>query len=186
MNLFAVELRALHGYLMKTPEVRSVDIQRQLPGTLTIRINERQAIARLLSQPLVLDRDGHVFRFKPAMAALPLITGWSLPGLPDSGRITDQPVLDALTLLDLCARPRWSAVRLQSIDVAHPEYLELRLAGGERVWFGRSRWEERLDKLTSILKTQAERGQPIAFLDLTVDRNIPVQVALPAGAEGWR
>ncbi len=186
MNLFAVELRALHGYLMKTPEVRSVDIQRQLPGTLTIRINERQAIARLMNPPQVLDREGHVFRFNSTMEKLPLIIGCSVPGMPASGRITDQPVLDALTMLELCARPRWSTVRPQSIDVAHPEYLELRLAGGERIWLGRSRLEERLDKLAAILKTQAERGQPITFLDLTVDRNIPVQVSLPAGAEGWR
>jgi len=186
MNLFAVALGRMHADLLKTPEVRSVELRRQLPGTLSVRINERQPIARLPGQTLVLDREGYVFRFKPAMAALPLITGWSLPGLPASGRIADPLVADALALLELCAQPRWSSLRPQTLDVAQPDYLELRLAGGERVRLGRTRLADRLNQLAEIQKAQAARGQPLQFVDLSMDRNVPGQPAPPAGAEGWR
>lgn len=186
MNLFAVNLRKLHADLMKIPEVRSVDIRRQLPGTLVFRIDERAALARLTEvQPgvrLAVDREGRVLGQGSWSAALPLITGWPQAGLQPGRRITERQLTDALAVLDLCAGARWSNIRIQAVDVAQPDYLELRLAHGERVWLGRSQLEERLGKLAVMLKALAERGQSLAFLDLTVDRNIPAQPSLPAGA----
>ena len=187
MNLFACNLRAVHAGLMKIPEVQAVDIRRQLPGTLILRIGERTALARLPEdQPgarLAVDREGRVLGQRSWSGALPLITGWPRAGLQPGRRIMERQLRDALTVLELCEKPQRSAIRIQSLDVSKPDYLELRLARGERVWLGRANLEERMDKLGVILKTLAERGQTTAFLDLTVDRNIPVQVVPPAGTE---
>jgi hypothetical protein len=59
--------------------------------------------------------------------------------------------------------------------VRHPEYLDIRLARGERVLFGRTRLEWRLKQLASSLQEAALRGMKITKIDLTVDKNPPVE-----------
>ena len=83
VNLFAINLAKIHADLLTWPVVRSVEIRRQLPDTLVLRVGERVATAMLVTEKmsLPLDRDGHVLVLRAATTRLPVITGGQAPGL---------------------------------------------------------------------------------------------------------
>lgn len=181
-NLFALNLAQIHADLMTLPGVRSAEIRRQLPDTLVVRVGERSAIALVVTDRMSLpvDREGYVLVPRAAVGRLPVILGGQVPGLKPGLQITDAKIRDALTVVDLCETLRLSdQVRIDAINVAHLEIMELRLASGERVPLARNQLEDRLRKLAGAKKTLAERRQVASLIDCSLTRDVPVQLALP-------
>jgi len=181
-NLFALNLAQIHADLMTLPGVRSAEIRRQLPDTLVVRVGERSAIALVVTDRMSLpvDREGYVLVPRAAVGRLPVILGGQVPGLKPGLQITDAKIRDALTVVDLCETLRLSdQVRIDAINVAHLEIMELRLASGERVPLARNQLEDRLRKLAGAKKTLAERRQVASLIDCSLSRDVPVQLALP-------
>lgn len=188
-NLFAVSLsRARRQFLARKPEVRLIVLQRHLPDAMTIEVSERITVARLGRWGSYgIDRDGWVFPVKAGGRDVPVISGCSDAALRPGTR-ADQPVLNAIEVLDACNRTRTGErVRIASIDVGAKGYLELYLAAGERVklaWPGmgtpapeaRTALERKLTQLTNALKASEERGRRLVNLDLTFhDQYVPAQ-----------
>jgi cell division septal protein FtsQ len=187
LNLFALNLATIHADLLTLPGVRSVEIRRQLPDTLIVRVGERSAVALLVTDKMSLpiDREGFLLVPRSAVTRLPVIVGGSVPGLKPGMQVKDVKICDALTVLDLCeAQHLGDTIRVDSINVAHPETLELRLASGERVPLARVQMDDRLRKLASVKKALADRHQVASLIDCSLDRGVPVKLALPvlAGA----
>jgi cell division septal protein FtsQ len=185
-NLFAVDIGQIARNIERTPRVRSAEVRRVLPDKLTIRVQERAALARIAEGatglPMAVDRDGFVLG--PSVGrGLPIISGIAESGLAPGSVIRDPRALDALQALDVCEQTKLGALlRIQAINVKHPDYLDLALASGARVEIGRDRIAWRLEKLADLIATHRELGMELEYADLTVDRNFPVRTRPAAEA----
>ena len=81
--ILSVSLEEMHARLMKLPEVRSVTIRRELPGSLYVSIEERRPIAlwQRAGKYAVIDREGVVLDRDPANmpSSLLLVVGEDAP-----------------------------------------------------------------------------------------------------------
>ncbi len=189
-NLFSFNMRRAHDeFCARTPVVRSVVMERRLPDTLSIEVRERTVMARIGRSPAWgVDREGWLFPLRAIPRDLPVLTG--LPeGRLKAGVRLEPRVTSALDIIETCNRTRLGDdIRIASIDVRSPEFLELSLAGGERVrlaWTGMEQpatpeslaaLERKLQVLAQALRAAELRGRRIANLDLTfTDQYIPAQ-----------
>lgn len=187
LNLFAVNISKIHADLLTLPVVRSVEIRRQLPDTLVLRIGERLAVALLVTDKMNLpvDREGHALVPRAAVARLPVILGGQVSGLKPGIQIVDTKIRDALTVLDLCDILHITdQVRINAIQVNHPDRLELRLTSGEQVLLARTQMEDHLRKLATAKKTLAERRQTATMIDCSLEHSVPVQLSPPTPTVG--
>ncbi len=180
MNLFAIDIAKMRKDLESVPVVSSVTIERRLPDTLVIRTTERSAVARLenaqVGYTLALDREGFVLGPSSVSPQLPAITGSREKGLRPGARVGDPAVKNALHLIELCDQPGFSqVVKIERVDVGQSDYLDIRLSRGERILMTPSAIDARLEKLRESVKHAADMGRAIATIDMTVDKNFPVQ-----------
>ena len=180
MNLFAIDLGQVRDDLASVPIVSAVSVRRKLPGTLEIVVSERIPAARIAGEsigyPLAVDRVGFVLGPKSVSQQLPSITGLQEKGLRPGAQVGDPGIKNALHVLDVCDSPTFSPfLKVKNVDVSHPEYLEVRLQRGECILLSRDNVDTKLTKLCEIMKRTADMGQAIASIDMTVDKNFPVQ-----------
>ncbi len=180
MNLFEIDLGQVRDDLMSVPIVSAVSVRRKLPDTLEVTVSERIPAARLGEEstgyPLAVDQAGFVLGPTSVSQQLPSITGLQEKGLRPGARVGDPGVQNALHILDVCDSPSFSRfLRIKNVDVSHPEYLEVSLQRGERILLSRENVDVKLAKLCEIMKHTADMGQAIAAIDMTVDKNFPVQ-----------
>jgi cell division protein FtsQ len=180
MNLFEVDIEQVRRDLERVPLVRDAEVVRQLPDTLIVRVTERTAIARIGSDDrkyyLAVDRDGYILGPTARSPHLPVITGMRDQGLSPGSVIGESAVADALVAIDLCDDGSLAqSVHIASLGVDNPEYLDLRLAQGERVLLSRENMKAKLDSLADILRTASASGDSVESVDLTVERNFPVK-----------
>jgi len=139
-------------------------------------LEKLEAYAREHIDGDAIDREGHVLGPSSRTPGLPAITGLRDRGLRPGSYLEEQLVRDALSVLDIIDTTRLSQViRVATIDVRHPEYLDIRLRDGERVLMGRDRLDWRLTRLAQSLQTAAQLGRSIMTIDLTVNKNPPVE-----------
>jgi cell division protein FtsQ len=180
MNLFELDIEKIRRDLEHVPLVRSAEVVRQLPDTLIVRVTERAAIARIGRDDrkyfLAVDRDGYVLGPTARSPHLPVITGVDDAGLTPGSVVKESSVADALVAIDICDEPELShAVKIVSLDVDRPDFLDIRLAQGERVLLSRENMKTKLTSLADILTTAANSGDTVESVDLTVERNFPVR-----------
>ena len=180
MNLFAIDLKQVRDDLASVPLVSSVSVRRELPDTLEITVSERIPAARLGEEstgyPLAVDHGGFVLGPTAVSQQLPSITGLQEKGLRPGAQVGDLGVKNALHVLELCDSPSFSRfLKIKNVDVSHPEYLEVSLLRGERILLSRENVDVKLAKLCEIMKHTADMGQAIAAIDMTVEKNFPVQ-----------
>lgn len=178
-NLFQIDIDHVARAIAKTPRVRSVQVRRILPDTLSIEVEERKPIARVAEGagglPTGVDREGVVLG--PNFGrGLPIISGLQEKGLAPGSIIREPAVLDALHLLESVEQMKLGAlVNIQAVGVSHPDYLDVALASGARVQLGRDRIAWRLERLADLITSHRELGSELEFADLTVDRNFPAR-----------
>ena len=180
MNLFAVDLKQVRDDLVSVPIVSAVSVRRELPDTLEITVSERIPAARLGEEstgyPLAVDRGGFVLGPTSTSQQLPSITGLQEKGLRPGAQVGDASVKNALHILELCDSPSFSRfLKVRNVDISHSEYLEVYLLRGERILLSRENVDVKLAKLCEIMKHTADMGQAIAAIDMTVEKNFPVQ-----------
>ncbi len=182
-NLFALNLRMIRDRLESVPVIRSAEVRRELPQTLVVRVDERLALAQIGSSErfaLATDREGVVLGPGSVRPNLPVIVGLRQPGVRPGMRVTDPAFLDALRLLEICARPQVRAhIRVRSVNVQDAENLVVRLEGGEQVRIARAHLESRLAELVGIMQDQQGRGRTAAVINMTGDGQIPPVVQYP-------
>ena len=74
-NILALQTGELLAPALKDPWVRSVDVQRRLPGKLSIAVEEREAAAiwQVQGRQYLIDRDGTVLEETRSKSGLPVI-----------------------------------------------------------------------------------------------------------------
>ncbi len=181
-NLFAINLDETRRALEKVPVIKSVELQRVLPDALIVRVKERVPVARLGADDRInhfaVDGEGFVLGPSSRSVALPVITGLTDPGILPGSQVTNALLSDALLTLDTCDAAGLSPiVRISSLDISNPEYLTLYLANNMRVLMARTDVRRRLGDLARMIQEIEARGASVAFLDLTVNRNVPARMA---------
>lgn len=178
-NLFAEDIRGIQHALENVALIKQAAVRRQLPDTLLIDIVERVAVARLGSEGdeyyFETDHEGYVL---PSSFSdqLTTITGHRRAGLRPGDAIGDASFHDALQLLDYCETLRLKQpLKIARIDVRRPDYLDVILKSGQRVFLSRRALEENVDRLVRILQKNHELGLNRKFIDLTVANNVPAR-----------
>ncbi len=196
-NLLALDLARVKRDVEMVPLVRSVAVERVLPGTVRIRVSEREPLAQVYvaqlrpeggSQPAVLhlDSDGYVLSIldprqrrdgvAPTNDSLPLVTGGD-PGGYIPGRQVDSPqVRAALKLIDVfSSSPMAAVLDLRTVDVSAPDILIARASDGSEVTFATQDLERQLRRWREIYDQGLKMNRALAVLDLSVTNYIPVR-----------
>jgi hypothetical protein len=206
-NLFTLDLVRLKRDLELVPAIQSVAVERVLPQTLRIHVQEREPVASILSAALpvgtnaqtglmLLDADGYVMmplaprqRATPVMAEerYPLITGATLAALTPGRAVESGPIRAALRLIAAFDHsPMAGLVELKQIDVSSPLVLQVTTDQQSEVTLRTGDLERQLNRWRILHDRGLPQGRQIGTLDLSVVDNIPLRWmeagALPSAA----
>ncbi len=103
-NIFSVDLKAVSGRLNSHPWIKFAEVERRLPDTILIRVDERQpvALARVNGTLFLVDKDGTCFKPLEESDAFsaPVITGIGDENVKNSGNIKGIPGVDSAKMAD--------------------------------------------------------------------------------------
>jgi hypothetical protein len=187
MNLMHLNLVDVRKRLARMPYIASVSVQRQLPATLRIIVEERQPVARLvpfsasgnqLAQSVYyIDDKGFVMKPKPGerIKPLPTIKGVAHEYIREGERTDRAELLSALNLLRAA---EYSALKseldLTELEVQARGYLILRTRDQGRIVFRTDYLQEQMQRLRVVLEYAREKQLFVRTVDLTPERNVPV------------
>jgi hypothetical protein len=202
-NLFALDLARIKRDLELFPGIQSVAVERVLPRTLRLHVQEREPVAQILTARMagsnapqsvvfLLDAESHVMlpletaqRAVPPVApdSYPVITGAS-PAQLSPGHQADSPqIRAAMRLLTAWEHsPMAGLVELTQIDVASPEVLVVTTDQQSEVALRSQDLERQLNRWRLVFDLGVRQGNQIASLDLSVSDNIPLRWQEPGAA----
>ena len=207
-NLLALNLADVKRNLEMQQMVESVSVERVLPGTLRLRVSEREPVAQVnLPQPRPgggldlkvhqIDANGYVMlpldprqRTVPPRQAddqLPLILGINASDLQPGRKLESNQVQAALKWIDAFqSSPMANLVDLRKIDVLAPEVLVVTTGQGSEVTFSLQGFEQQFLRWQKIQEECTRTNKTIATLNLAVSENTPLRFsdagALPPSA----
>lgn len=196
-NLMALDLSRVKRDLEMAPQVHSVSVERILPGTLRIRVEEREPIAqatvlraeggdRITNTVYTLDGEGWVMMPAEAKAAsskegagettLTMITGLNSAELQPGRRIDSEQCRAALEFLRLFeSSPAAKVVDVKRIDISSPEVLVVTTSQQGEITFRNTDLEQQILRWHEITLAGQRQGKALAWLDLAISNNIPAR-----------
>ena len=195
-NLLALRLEDVKRDLEMQAVIESVSVERILPGTLRLRISEREPVAQI-NVPILkpggsfdlktfqIDENGYVMlpldprqRAVPSAQSddqLPMILGIRTEVQP--GRKVDSAQMQAaLKWINAFESSEMAnLVDLKTIDIVSPEVLIVTTGQGSQVTFGLDNFEQQLLRWKKIHEECAARSRTIATLNLAVTDNTPLR-----------
>jgi cell division protein FtsQ len=196
-NLLALDLAVVKRDLELAPVVQSASVERILPGTLRIRITEREPVAQVdLPRPrsgggielvvFQIDTMGYVMlpldprqRAVPLSQAedeLPVISGINVGELQPGRKVESNQVQAALQLLAAFdGSPLAGLVDLKRINVAAPEVLVVTTGQGSEITLSLGNFDQQLRRWQAIHEWGLKMNKVISTLDLAVPNNIPAR-----------
>jgi cell division protein FtsQ len=186
-NLFRTDLSKARKRLLSVPTVSRVTVRRQIPDTVSIQVEERLPVARLvpystnryqLAQTVYyVDGNGYVMKPKEGerLKPLPEIIGIPADEIIVGEKIRRQEVYSALTLL------KWSdhhglrsELDLDRIEVQRKGYLIVRTPSRGLIRFRNNFIDEQIKRLQYILAHCRSKQRVVRTVDLTPERNVAV------------
>jgi cell division protein FtsQ len=196
-NLIALDLAEVKRNLELQPLIDFVSIERVLPGTLKIRVTERDPIAQvnvpradaqggIVASVFQLDAEGMVMQpldprlsmvpVGQAKTALPVITGVNAFQLQLGRRVEQAPVQAALKLLAAFERsPMAGLVDIRRVDVAAPGVVVATTAQGSEITFALDNLAQQLARWRQVHDLGVRQQKTIATVDFAVANNVPVR-----------
>jgi cell division septal protein FtsQ len=202
-NLLALDLTRVQRDLEMQPPIQFAAVERVLPHTLRLVINERQPVAQAiitmarpdgsLEQGVYdFDEDGCTMQpLDPSWRTSPPPAGERLPillNVPAAevqlGRQTESPqIRGALQLVsELDHSPMAGMVELKSINVGIPEILQATTSQGAQITFSLNHFDVQLRRWRQISDQFQKWGRAITWLDLSIANNLPVSTVVLNGA----
>lgn len=186
-NLFSVDLAEVARAVQQEPWVKSARARRELPGTITIDVVERQASCVVAMGALYLaDRQGAVFkRANPDEAAsLPVVTGIERDVYLSDAEGTQAEIRGAVAVLDAWRaggeRPAAGEIHLdhlRGVTVFTAQGLAVRLGRVDETLEARLR---RFDAVWASLAETGERARVIHLDNRARPDRVTVKLAAPA------
>jgi len=194
-NLMALDLMRVKRDLEWQPPVQFVAVERVLPHTLKLTVNEREPVAQTIvtlvhrggatDQAVYdFDEEGYVMRPldprwriapPPANERLPILVGVP-PAEPRAGQqVTSPQIRAALALVcEFEHSPMTGMVEIERIDVSQPEILKVTTSQKAEITFSLSHFDVQLRRWRLISDQYQKWGKAIATLDLSISNNLPV------------
>lgn len=159
-NLLALDSSSVERALSGHPWVKSVELRRRLPETLSVQLVEHEPVALVsLADLYLVDRDGEPFKRAQATEAvdLPLITGIERDGLVSKRDETRARLRQALDAIDAYTKSAASTGHpISEVNVS--DYgLTLVTTGGQELVLGQIDIEPALARLTRVRKELSAR-----------------------------
>jgi hypothetical protein len=177
------------------PPIQFVAVERVLPHTLKLTVNEREPVVQTIvtlvrrngavDQAVYdFDEDGYVMRPldprwrvapPPANERLPILVGVP-PGDPQPGKQVSSPQIRAALALvcEFDHSPMTGMVEIERIDVSEPEILKVTTTQKAEITFSLSQFDVQLRRWRLIYDQFQKWGKAIATLDLSISNNLPV------------
>jgi len=196
-NLLALDLARVKRDLEMQAMIESVSVERILPGTLRLRVTEREPIAQVIVpvprpgggldlETFEIDENGWVMlpldprqRATPPAQAddqLPLILGINASDLQPGRRLDSAQVQAALKWIgQFESSPMANLVDLKKIDVLSPEVLIVTTGQGSEVTFSLDNFDQQMLRWQKIYEECARSNRVIATLNLAVTDNTPLR-----------
>jgi cell division septal protein FtsQ len=196
-NLLALDLATVKRNLELVSMIDSVSVERVLPRTLRIRVNEREPVAqvnvptadasgKIVVTVFELDADGYVMQpLDPRLCVMPLaqvsdqlpvVIGLNAYQLQPGRRMDSLQVQAALQLITAFnSSPMAGLVDLQRIDVSAPEVLVATTMQGSEITFDLDDFSQQLGRWREIYDAGQHLNKAIAALNLAVTNNIPAR-----------
>jgi len=186
-NIFTVDLAEIDQRLREIDMVQEVYVSRQLPDTITLRLESRRPVAWIAEsvQPvppsLMIDATGTIMRPKKIRKAyyqLPMIYGVDLVKLEANDPLHHRDVQAALDLLARVSARRNPLLQVRSLDVRRGYAIEIINHQNARIMIQPTNLAQQLARLEKLLNHCQETGRVLESVNLIVDRNMPVRFAL--------
>lgn len=191
MNILRIDLEQTREELLRElPQVRKLEMVRDLPARLALRIEERHPIAWLgnpakKSEPqkrrggLLLDEEGVPMRceeLEDRFVDLPVVFSKSFKTAKPGRALDSKQVTAALGLVSEFADSfATSPVVLENLQVANAYSLLGTLNTGSEITFGLKDLPRQIKDLHVLLAEATRRGRPLMTANLLVKKNIPVR-----------
>lgn len=186
-NIFLVDLAKVDHRLRQIPMVESVEVARQLPDTLIIRVHARQPVAWVAENTLpvppslLIDADGVIMRprlVRKEFYGLPMIYGVDRKRLEDGDLLHERDLRAALDLLARIRARSDSLLRIRSVDISRGYAIEMINDQNARILIRTTDLSTQLARLERLLEHCAETNRVLCEVNLMVERNIPVKFAM--------
>jgi cell division septal protein FtsQ len=194
-NIFSVNLSKARDSLSLLPQVERVELERTLPGKITITIAERKPIAWLTAKAsddpttspdaFLIDRKGTLIKTKKQLREyfhMPVIYGFTTDNL-EAGQTLDAPeIRSALTLIDLNAdNPRF---QIRSIDLSKGYCMMVTNQSHMLITFGLDHVDRQLERLGWALDYVEKNNKILQTANFMVEHNTPVTFVQPGDETG--
>jgi cell division septal protein FtsQ len=203
-NLMALDLGRVQRDLEMQPAIQFAAVERVLPHTLKLSVNERDPVAQTVmilartnGEPeqwiIDFDEDGYTmqpldprWRTAPPQAAehLPILLNVPVNEV-QLGRQTESPqIRGALQLItELGHSPMAGMADFKTINVGVPEILLVTTSQGAEVTFSLNHFDVQLRRWRIISDQCQKWGRAITSLDLSIANNLPVRSVALTGAQ---
>lgn len=173
-NVLSIDGERAARAIEALPWIARARVERRLPGTVRVMVEERSAAAILSANGLYLvAEDGSVFK-RVAVGDptdLPVITGVPRAMFEHDPQGARAAMLDALALLaDVAATSVERDIRVDEVHRDATGDLAL-MIDGTYVWLGRGSYRAKLTRLRVVLRELQRRGMRAAEVHLEGDRH---------------
>ena len=184
-NLLLVSTGEIARRVETLPWVARAEIDRKLPGTVRVRIVEREPALVLAfgAARWTLDESGRVLAVGEAGDDLPVLAGASISDLEPGRQLESPEVLDALKAFG--SMPRSLAREVEAIFAPTVERITFSFANGILVRYGAA--ERLLSKhsvLAALFRRLASEGSIATYIDIRVPTSPAVAPAAPPAEAG--
>lgn len=197
-NLLALDLVKVKRDLELVPVIEEASVERVLPNTLKISVQERTPVAEIPTVRLKqgggyeqavyhIDGNGYIFEpldpryranpLEPAQEKLPVISGVDARELRAGRKVESRQLLGALEMLaEFDHSLMLGLVELHRIDLGIPEILHVYTGQGSEVFFALEQFDQQMRRWRMVHDKTQTWGKAIGSLDLSIANNLPLRL----------
>ncbi len=161
--------------MVRHPEVREAKVEKKLPHTLVVEVNNRIAVAQVrLTQFYPVDNEGFLLPYSSnfRLNNLPCLQGIDSSELKVGEQNQNPKLLLGLKVVALIRKNFPQVYRSIDIDVADKRNIILFLPSGIKVKLAEYRLQDKVSKLKIILQDVNRKNLHPEFIDLRFDKAI--------------
>ncbi|MBO4554044.1 FtsQ-type POTRA domain-containing protein [bacterium] len=170
MNIYTLKTDKIKQGIIAHPDIEKVEIEREMPTNLIIRVKEREPMALLKTlegKTLPIDRRGHILSENKLENAsgLPLIISDKETGVPGQ-ECKDKKVITALDyLLVIRHAPERNFLKIKTIDVRQKDALVFKTVSIDEIYLSEQYSMDEVAKVFEVIKNLRENGRGASKID---------------------